>query len=55
MSARSSRRRLHAACVLALGLAGCGRREVTFDRDVAPIVFANCSVCHRPGESAPFS
>ncbi len=29
--------------------------EVTFNRDVAPIIFANCSKCHRPGESAPFS
>jgi len=28
---------------------------VTFNRDVAPIVFRNCVVCHRPGESAPFS
>lgn len=27
----------------------------TFARDIAPLVFANCSVCHRPGESAPFS
>jgi tetratricopeptide (TPR) repeat protein len=27
----------------------------TFSRDIAPLVFANCSVCHRPGESAPFS
>ena len=27
----------------------------TFARDVASIVFANCSVCHRPGEAAPFS
>jgi hypothetical protein len=24
-------------------------------RDVAPIVFANCAYCHRPGEIAPFS
>jgi hypothetical protein len=30
-------------------------REVTFSRDVAPIVFANCAYCHRPGEVAPFS
>lgn len=29
--------------------------KVTFNRDVAPIVFANCSSCHRPGEAAPFS
>jgi tetratricopeptide (TPR) repeat protein/mono/diheme cytochrome c family protein len=28
---------------------------VTFNRDVAPIVFRNCVACHRPGESAPFS
>jgi tetratricopeptide (TPR) repeat protein len=28
---------------------------VTFNRDVAPIVFANCVTCHRPGEAAPFS
>lgn len=28
---------------------------VTFDRDIAPIVFGNCSSCHRPGEVAPFS
>jgi len=27
----------------------------TFNRDIAPIVFKNCAVCHRPGESAPFS
>ncbi|MEX2138444.1 MAG: tetratricopeptide repeat protein [Pirellulales bacterium] len=27
---------------------------VTFNRDVAPIVFRHCSPCHRPGEAAPF-
>jgi len=27
----------------------------TFNRDIAPIVFANCSPCHRPGQAAPFS
>jgi tetratricopeptide (TPR) repeat protein len=27
---------------------------VTFNRHVAPIVFANCAPCHRPGEAAPF-
>ena len=30
-------------------------REVTFSRDVAPILYANCAYCHRPGEVAPFS
>ena len=29
--------------------------EVTFAKDVAPIVYANCAYCHRPGEVAPFS
>jgi hypothetical protein len=27
----------------------------TFNMDVAPIIFANCSSCHRPGEAAPFA
>lgn len=26
----------------------------TFTKDVAPILFQNCSNCHRPGEVAPF-
>ena len=30
-------------------------REVTFNKDVAPIFFAKCAECHRPGEAAPFS
>ncbi len=54
-----------AGCLLAAG--GCGRpasraanvdgapSEVTFSRDIAPIVFAKCASCHRPGEAAPFS
>lgn len=29
--------------------------KVTFNRHVAPILFANCAACHRPGEVAPFS
>ncbi|MDQ6678527.1 MAG: tetratricopeptide repeat protein, partial [Acidobacteriota bacterium] len=28
---------------------------VTFYRNIAPIVYKECSPCHRPGESAPFS
>jgi len=27
----------------------------TFVKDVAPIIHAKCSPCHRPNESAPFS
>ena len=26
----------------------------TFARDVAPIVYGHCAVCHRPGQAAPF-
>lgn len=29
--------------------------KVTFARDIAPIIYQNCSVCHRPGAVAPFS
>ena len=29
--------------------------QVTFNRDIAPILFHSCSTCHRPGEAAPFS
>ena len=43
--------------------ARCGRapaaraicRAPTFNKDIAPIVFANCASCHRPGGAAPFS
>lgn len=27
----------------------------TFSHDVAPILFANCTSCHRPGEAGPFA
>ena len=29
--------------------------DVTYNRDIAPIIQGNCSGCHRPGQSAPFS
>ena len=32
-----------------------GPATVTFTKDVAPIVFQQCSTCHRPGELGPFS
>jgi len=28
---------------------------ITFTEHIAPVVFQNCSSCHRPGEGAPFS
>jgi tetratricopeptide (TPR) repeat protein len=27
---------------------------VTFNRDIAPIIFHSCSTCHHPGEAGPF-
>jgi hypothetical protein len=30
-------------------------QTVTFNKDIAPIVYNNCASCHRPGEAAPFS
>jgi tetratricopeptide (TPR) repeat protein len=34
---------------------GSGGGEITFARQIAPLVYANCSGCHHPGEAAPFS
>ena len=30
-------------------------KQVTFNRDIAPIMFRSCAQCHRPEEAAPFS
>jgi hypothetical protein len=30
-------------------------KNITFNKDIAPIFFKNCAECHRPGEAAPFS
>ncbi|HTF88064.1 MAG TPA: tetratricopeptide repeat protein [Planctomycetota bacterium] len=36
-------------------LAQSAKPAPTFNRDVAPILWQNCSLCHRPGEVGPFS
>lgn len=33
----------------------CFAGTLTFNKDVAPIIYKNCVGCHRPGEVAPFS
>jgi tetratricopeptide (TPR) repeat protein len=37
------------------GVPPAGQRRVTFSSDVAPVLYARCVPCHRPGGSAPFS
>ena len=57
-----------AALVLAVAAAACGRARsappvpsptpaepLTFNQQIAPIVYRNCAPCHRPGEAGPFS
>jgi len=51
---------LVAVCLIALAFtrsssANSNAKEVTFNRDVAPIFFRSCADCHRPGEAAPMS
>jgi hypothetical protein len=33
--------------------AAAGSRQITFNRDVAPILEKHCQSCHRPGQAAP--
>ena len=40
--------------VLAFTALHIAAKEVTFTEHVAPIIFQNCTSCHRPGESGPF-
>lgn len=45
-------------CAVFLGVGQEGvspPREVTYNRDVAPILYKNCVVCHRPNDIAPMS
>ncbi len=46
-----------AATFLALGACALSSANatVTYHRDVAPILYAKCAPCHRPGEAGPFS
>ena len=43
------------AISMALPTTFAGAQEVTFTRDVAPILYENCVECHRPGSFAPMS
>ena len=56
---RFTSRLLATAALIAVATAAAANDEQpqppTFNRDVAPIIFAQCASCHRPGEAAPFS
>src|SRR5262245_48806401 len=43
--------------LVAVGCAAPSRdaTPLTFNKDIAAIVWKNCSRCHRPGEAGPFS
>src|ERR1019366_10118968 len=40
---------------LTLACISVSGQTVTFNKQIAPIIYNNCSSCHRPGEAAPFS
>ena len=47
-------------CLAALPMFGAAAKvgdavDVTFSEHIAPIVFNNCTSCHRPGQGAPFA
>jgi Tfp pilus assembly protein PilF len=44
----------HATALVAMVI-GAAAPAPTFSKDIAPIIFSNCSSCHRPGGPAPFS
>jgi tetratricopeptide (TPR) repeat protein len=43
------------SAILLAMVSDCGAASTpTYYRDIAPIIYQNCSTCHRPGESGPF-
>ncbi len=46
---------LGAVCVFGMAAGGAKSTQVTFTKDVAPILLNRCVECHRPGEVAPMS
>lgn len=41
--------------VFLIFIGACQKQDLTFSEHVAPIVFKNCTPCHRSGGSAPFA
>lgn len=42
------------ACIITTSFIRAARADLTFTKDIAPIVYTNCVSCHRRGEVAPF-
>src|ERR1700729_617945 len=46
-------------CVLiiffSIAMLAANAQEVTYTRDIAPLIMEKCARCHQPGEAAPFS
>lgn len=47
--------RLQLTLALLITLSAQAFAQVTFTKDIAPIIYNNCTTCHRPGEIGPFS
>lgn len=43
------------AVAVAAGASSKAKDRLTFSEHIAPIVFNNCTSCHRPGEAGPFA
>src|SRR5215217_4338347 len=52
---RSAVLRPYFAMVLLAAAAPAYGQQVTFNKDIAPLVWQNCASCHRPGQLGPFS
>jgi len=48
-------RTVRTLCLCLLSASTASAQDVTFARDIAPIVFNSCTSCHRAGGPAPFS
>ena len=46
---------LVAALVVTVGVVAADSPDVSFHKDVEPILQKNCQTCHRPGQVAPMS
>src|SRR5271165_3984161 len=47
--------RLFCLSIFSVAMASAATTQVTFYKDVLPVLQKNCQTCHRPGEAAPMS